>query len=156
MKSERDKDYTELVFNLFAEILGRFSLSYVQETDAPIELCLRIPKQAGLEFEAILMLQNKDELWLCTDGFTMSMFPCYESDVYQGFRENTLNLFSGKARIVEYRLDGDGVYVSDLQELVDGEWKHVCGYQRGILGRIEAWLFPTRVSLTIVRNLANR
>ena len=152
MKTEKQKDCTDIAFNLFNEICSKFSLSYEQNKDAPVELCLNIPKQKGLEFNITLMLQNQDELWLTTDGFTMSVFPCYKTKVLEEFKNNTINLLTGKARIVKFLSKNNQIIKSELQTFDGNDWKYTSLYGRNILGMIIAKIFPSTAKKQILQN----
>jgi hypothetical protein len=153
MKLEKQKDYIDMAFNLFKEICSQFSLSYEQDKEVPVELYFKIPKQKGLKFDITLMLQNYDELWLSTDKFILSMFPCSKPEVVWEFKTHTLDLLSGKARIIKYISKYNYLIKSELQTFDGTNWKKSSLYRNNIIGMIIAKIFPSRVKEQIVQNI---
>jgi hypothetical protein len=105
---------------------------HIEKRDDPVEVSMKLPKQAGLSHDVWLCLQNGDELWFVVgDFFTCSMFPFPEmKDRFENYLRCTL---IGEYRIVlKRRRETSPPVCSELQRPCPGGWETICHYGRDL------------------------
>ena len=146
MKTRAQVD-REAVIRLFQEIQAAFPrLTMKLERDHPhVDFNMDIPRQAGLQFDVNLNLQNIDELHLSAGHFWLEWFPCTDEGIVNAFREAVCGVLSGEFRVLEhYR--GKRAVKAELQRPSGEGWKTI--------GTWSTWSLPLpwRVTTKELRN----
>jgi len=129
-----------------AEIAARFpSLHMIEEPEAPVELSVRIPAQAGLAHDVWLGLQNNDELHFSVGNFWLAWVPCSKPSRVSDYVTAVSGFLSGEFRVLEH-YHGNRCVKAQLQAPSNAGWRTV-----GTWSTIFA-LLPWRESLREVRN----
>lgn len=111
-----------------------------------VEALADIPRQAGLDFDVGINLQNADELHLTAGShFWVEWFPCGDQEVFDQFVTAAKGVISGEYRIVESYALGRAV-TAQLQRPNGRGWESVTGW--GNLG----CLVPLPRNRKILRN----
>ena len=141
-------DTIKIAQNTFEQIQRKFpALKMRIHTDQPVELCMDIPKQNGLNFDVHLNLQNIDQLHLSAGNFWCEWCPCTLKERVEQYIDAVSGLLSGKYRILEhYR--GKKAVKAEFQVPENDEWKTI---------RIRVWLtsllpFPWVKNDSILQN----
>ena len=116
-----------------------------------IHASAELPRQAGLDFDVGINLQNADELHLTVgEHFWMEWFPCGEQRVFEGFIAAALGVISGEFRVVERYVFGRAVSAQLQRPDGTGGWRAVARWAN--LG----FLLPAPRTTRILRNDQNR
>ena len=118
----------EIAQTSFKEISRRFpGLKMHIHADAPVELCMDIPRQENLAFDVHLNLQNNDELHLASGHFWCEWFPCSEQKKADQYIDAVSGLLAGKYRIVEH-YHGKKAVKAELQIPENDRWKTIAAW----------------------------
>lgn len=129
-------DYTDEAERMYRRIASDLSLEVIKKSGDPVELSMIFPKQDRLRTDVWVCLQNLDELWFVTDGYTCSMFPFEE--VKEDFESYLRKVLIGEFRIRKFIRRRDGtVFKSLLQQNMGNQWRTVTRY-----GNVTS-VFPT-------------
>ena len=103
------------------------ALTFVEETDAPVEISIVVPVQAGLKFQVWLALQNADELHFSVEGrLWLRWFPCTDPARVAEFVDAVSGLLSGRYRVLE-QLRFGRCLKAELQAPEGEGWKTLAG-----------------------------
>jgi hypothetical protein len=139
-------------YDIALEIFQRFEAAFpslrmdLDLAPGPVDLAMWIPAQDGLTFAMALNLQNGDELYITTENFNCSWFPCTRPDVSNRYCEAVLGLLSGRYRILEH-FRRRRVAKAELQRPKGTGWETVA--TSGIM--LLPWL---REGVRVVQNVA--
>jgi len=117
----------------------------VEQPDVPVELSICLPEQAGLKYEVLLNLQNRDELHFSVEHFWLEWFPCTNPDRVAAYVAAVSGFLSGRSRVFE-RYRGKKCVSAELQVPEGDTWRAI--------GRTSHFSlpFPRTVTYREVRN----
>ena len=114
----------------FADIAAHFPrLEIIEETNAPVEISLKIPAQAGVKHRVWLALQNLDELSFGVESFQVEWFPCTDPEKVSRFIDAVTGYLSGRYRILEHRR-GTHCFKAQLQRPGDNGWETIATWSQ--------------------------